>query len=507
LDRPEISERSLRLIWQHRQFDARALQATDGRPVVVDFPGIPNHDGGPDFLDARIRIGPTLYCGDVEVHLLAQDWTIHRHHLDPHYNSVILHVALSPSPAPSRTLAGRTLPLLILAPGDPGIQERMSAVSLPLHQYSSVPCAGKTIPPAVSMNWFAHLGMKRLELKVLAMETRLCQLIDEGSELEDTRGSEKQPGSPAAFSHFDSVREFRSARAWKQLLYEGILDGLGYSKNRVPFRALAGNLPLTIVEQFDLEQTPTIIALLFGAAGLLPAPGTILDEESRKYVRELRRLWRDLSPRVRIPLLHQAQWQFFRLRPLNFPSARLATLAFLLPRLFGEGAFRRLMSVFDDPAHSPLTRYRMLRAMFCFAPDTFWAHHLCFGISYNRRGIALGSSRVNDIIVNTLIPFALIYARVFSRRAIEHNAILLYRTIPPLQRNTITVEIERQFLQDGTELSSARLHQGALHLYHTYCRVLRCGECRIAAFCSTRDAGRTGRGTGGRPPDNKRGEP
>jgi hypothetical protein len=342
----------------------------------------------------------------------------------------------------------------------------------------------------MSINWLAHLGMKRLELKVRVMETRLRQLIDEGRERNNTRCSEKRPVYPVPLFHSDTLKEFRSARGWKQLLYEGILDGLGYSKNRAPFRALASNLRLSTVEEFGLDQTPTIMALLFGAAGLLPAPGTIREPESRRYVRQLRRIWRGLSPRVRIPLLHQAQWQFFRLRPLNFPSARLASLAFLLPRLFGEGKFRRLMGVFSDSALSPLARYKLVREFFRFVPDRYWAHHLYFEKSHNQRGIALGTSRINDIIINTLIPFALLYSKIFAQRAIEHNTILLYRTFPPLQRNTITVEIERRILEGGAELSSGHLHQGALHLYYNYCRVFRCGECRVAALCSTCDAGR-----------------
>lgn len=474
-------------MWQHRLFDTRTLQTTDGRPVVIDFPGIPNHDGGPDFLEARIRIGPTLYRGEVELHLDADDWTSHRHHLDPHYNSVILHVALTPSSTPSRTFARRILPLLILLPGAPGIPESTTTIPFPPHPIPAVPPAGTMVPPALSVNWLAQLGMKRLELKVWAMETRLCQLIEEESELKDIGYSQERPVSPEALLRSDAIKEFRSAGAWKQLLYEGILDGLGYSKNRVPFRALAGNLRLSIVEEFGLDQTPTIMALMFGAAGLLPAPGAIREPESRRYVRQLRRLWRELSPQVRIPLLHQAQWQFFRLRPINFPSARLASLAFLLPQLFGEGALRRLMHVFSDPVLSPVARHQLLREVFRFVPDSFWARHLYFEKSHNHRGIALGKSRINDIIINTLIPFALLYSRIFAQHAIENNTILLYRTFPPLQRNTITVEIERRILHGGAELSSGRLHQGALHLYHNYCRAVRCGECRIAGLCSACD--------------------
>jgi hypothetical protein len=334
--------------------------------------------------------------------------------------------------------------------------------------------------------------MERLASRTQILEDRLIQLIEEKRNHWGD-ASVRCPSMARELSipvHSHPVEVFRSPHPWKQLLYEAILDGLGYSKNRTPFRCLARNLPLSILEQFDLHNAPTMIALLFGAAGLLPPCAQIGDQESRRYVRALRRTWRDIQPPLHIPLLHEAQWTFFRLRPANFPTARLATLAFLLPQLFGTGSLNRLLDMFAGTTTHPRQRHQQLLDHFRFEPDSFWARHLHFGGPLHEKGIALGYSRTNDILINTLIPFILLYSRLFSRYDAEHNAILLYRTLPPLQLNTVTLEIKNRVLHCKTSLATACLHQGALQLYQQFCRIDRCGECRIGRQIHR---GRTGR--------------
>jgi len=119
---------------------------------------------------------------------------------------------------------------------------------------------------------------------------------------------------------------------------------------------------------------------------------------------------------------------------------------------------------------------------FHFKPDAFRARHFHFGKPLHGRGIALGCSRTNDIIINTLVPFILLYSRVFSRHDTEHNAILLYRTLPPLQLNEVTQKIENQVLHRRFSLSTAGLHQGALQLHQLFCQINRCGECHIGRY-------------------------
>lgn len=85
-------EEFLHFIWQFQYYDAAGLQTTDGQPVAVVQPGFWNRDAGPDFTQARIRIGDIDWHGHIEIHLKSSDWNNHQHQSDAAYDNVVLHV-------------------------------------------------------------------------------------------------------------------------------------------------------------------------------------------------------------------------------------------------------------------------------------------------------------------------------------------------------------------------------------------------------------------------------
>jgi len=112
-------EKLLQKIWLRGDFDRRRAVTLDGRRVTIVYPGRWNLLGGPDFRDARLRLGDTPeIVGDVELHLHAADWAAHKHAADPAYDRVVLHVVLFP-PAPdyvTHGAGGHTIPVLALLP-------------------------------------------------------------------------------------------------------------------------------------------------------------------------------------------------------------------------------------------------------------------------------------------------------------------------------------------------------------------------------------------------------
>ena len=58
-------------------------EADSSSAIEVLYPGEINLDGGPDFFNARLRIGSIVWAGNVEVHRKASEWLKHKHHLDP----------------------------------------------------------------------------------------------------------------------------------------------------------------------------------------------------------------------------------------------------------------------------------------------------------------------------------------------------------------------------------------------------------------------------------------
>ena len=86
-------EQLLHYCWKHRLFPLRQLTTTDNQVVEVIDVGLHNANSGPDFLNAKVKIGNTVWVGNVEIHVKSSDWYVHRHEQDAAYNNVILHVA------------------------------------------------------------------------------------------------------------------------------------------------------------------------------------------------------------------------------------------------------------------------------------------------------------------------------------------------------------------------------------------------------------------------------
>ena len=462
-----IPEKFLREVWQHRLFSSSALATSDGARVVVRFPGQSNPDGGPDFTGALIRIGGVLYRGDIEVHIRAGSWHAHRHGFAPHYNGVILHVVFSPARRcpPARTAAGRRIPLLVLSPYvDPFLYGRWSSGD---RRSRNASCGRdrRPLPRASVRRRINALGARRIARRVRSLGRRFRQILEE-------RAMERGECSPT-----EAIQE----SAWDQILYESVLEGMGYGGNRFPFLALARSVSLPLLRAHGLDDTVTMQALLFGAAGLLPSLSALRECESRSYVRRLRRRWRALQPLPGVSPLHEGDWKFFRLRPVNFPTARLAALCFLLPSLFARGAVKGMLGMLERPGATSREKRSALLAMFRISPDLFWSRHVHFRGRGRGLGIALGRTRVHEIIVNGIVPLLLLHARMEGDVCALRETRAFLRALPASEQNSVTRRVQ-SLLTGGKFPSCSPLEfQGMLHLYRLYCAKGRCARCPVTA--------------------------
>jgi hypothetical protein len=104
-------------IWFRGDYDTIRLFILSEKPVRVVNPGDWNRLGRPEFRSADPEIDGCRLTGDVEIHFRETDWKAHRHHLDPAYDNVALHVLLFSPPAgrePIRTSRGRAIETVIL---------------------------------------------------------------------------------------------------------------------------------------------------------------------------------------------------------------------------------------------------------------------------------------------------------------------------------------------------------------------------------------------------------
>lgn len=226
-------EKLLHYCWKHRIFPEGKLMTTDGRELEIADSGLHNSSSGPDFFNAKVRIGGELWAGNVEMHIAAKDWFAHKHDKDEAYNNVILHVVSQASSGRKAvTSNGCELPEFILnvpAHVRENYEELLSVDSYP-------PCY-KNIPNLTSLkihSWMASLQTERLMQKTTAVSEYLQQLDGD----------------------------------WEHAYFVSLARSFGFGSNTEALEQWAMTLPLKAVAHHrdDLLQ---VEALFLGHAGLI----------------------------------------------------------------------------------------------------------------------------------------------------------------------------------------------------------------------------------------------
>ena len=268
----QIPESLLAKLWKERAARANSLRAANGRRIKVIYPGREGTTAGPDFRDALFEEeGVGLVRGDVEVHVTEGGWRAHRHHEDPRYNGVVLHVVGKADETHSRLNGGGQAPVLSLGP-----------------LFSQQP---------------------------LGKEPGLWQLLEPHGYLQPvSRFEAANLLDQAGDSWFSEVSNGFSRLLHEeepeQLLYSALMESLGYSQNRQPFLDLAHRVPYSRLLKAALkapreERRQTIQEILLKAGGFQPAPSQASSSKS-------------------------LGWHLFRVRPHNHPRRRIMGFAGVL---------------------------------------------------------------------------------------------------------------------------------------------------------------------------------
>lgn len=411
-----MTERLLQYIWQFQYFNRSELQTTDGEEVVVILPGSLNKNQGPDFLNAKIKIGNTIFAGTIEVHCKASEWEKHQHHKDNNYRNVILHVVNEKDAS-----FDNHIPVLEL-------QSRISNIMLEQYEKlmaetSFVACAG-SIHTIKDITWFSW--KERLLAERLTRKAEKIQIL-----LEENRAH------------------------WEETFWWLLARSFGTKVNGDAFEALARSLPVTILSKHK-NSIHQLEALLLGQANLL---NRNFEEE---YPRLLQREYRflktkyDLKP-VDVPV------QFLRMRPGNFPTIRLAQLAMLISS--SSHLFSKILETENVE--------EVKKWLTCTAND-YWHYHYHFHLQSNFKKKALGSSMIDSIIINTIVPSLFAYG--LYHKSEPHKAKVL-RWLE--QISTENNSILSGFALLSVKSNSAYDSQALIELRNEYCTKKRCLECSV----------------------------
>ena len=320
-------EKLLHYVWKHRILPLKALMTTCGQPLEIIDPGIHNSNRGPDFFNAKIRVGEVLWAGNVEIHLRSTDWFRHGHHEDAAYNNTILHV-VNVADCEVETLDGKHPAQLQL-----DIPAQLITHYAELCQTDDYPRCHRMIPslsPMKAHGWMDALLVERLE-------ERSARVL---SRVKDTCGD------------------------WEHATFVTLSRNFGFGLNGDAFERWARRISLQEVGKMrdDLFQ---VEAFFLGTAGLIEY---LRPQRGDAEVERMEREYAFLANKFRLQEpMDASEWRYLRTRPQNFPHVRLLQLA----RLFHEGRARMsslieaadvdaLHAQFDIAGLSPASRNLLL---------------------------------------------------------------------------------------------------------------------------------------------------
>lgn len=437
-----MTERLLQFIWQFGYFNKNELAATSGEAVQIISPGQYNTNQGPDFSDAKIKIGKTTWAGTVELHLKTSDWKKHNHQNDRNYNNVILHVVWEndgirnsgnrpdsyrdvPINTPERSFV---VPVLEL-------QNRVSKILLSryeelMNSSAFIPCE-KTIHSVRDITWKSwkeRLLAERLLRKAKAVETYLQQ----------------------------------NNYHWEETFWWLLARNFGMKINADAFEAVARSVPVNILAKHK-NQIHQLEALLLGQAGLLNK------KSAEDYPKMLQREYQFHQSKYKLKEVH-IQPLFLRMRPGSFPTIRLAQLAMLVhdsAHLFSKikeaGSLKEVKKWFDVTAND------------------YWHYHYRFGETSAFKKKKLGVAMIDNIIINTVCPVLFAYGNYHDENKYKDKA-LKWLEQTTAENNSITKGFQKLGIvrkDSFGDNKNAFDSQALIELKNEYCTEKRCLDCSV----------------------------
>ena len=422
-------EQLLQYVWKHKILPLECLETTDGKALEIIDPGLHNRNAGPDFFNAKLRIGNTMWVGNVEIHEHSKDWFRHGHDSDPAYDNVVLHV-VEDVDCDVTNSRGEFIPqikLCVPVTVTLNYKELLNADAYP-------PCY--RIVPELSQltvhSWMAALQTERLERKTLDIARR----------------AERANGS------------------WEDAYFITLARNYGFGINGDAFEQWAYNVPLNQVAHHrdDIFQ---IEAIFLGQAGLLD-----IDAIPAKYQKEamndgyfnrLKNEYKYLAHKFSLTPMNRTMWKFLRLRPQNFPHIRISQLATLYhERKTSLSQLVECMNV-DE-----------MRRMLSTHVTEYWATHYTFGAESASNSKNMSPFSINLLMINTAIPMLFAYGRHTCDDTLCDRAFDMLEQLKAEDNHII-----RMWKECGLKVATAGDSQALIQLKNEYCDRKDCLRCRF----------------------------
>lgn len=417
-----LPEDFLHYLWKFRLFDQRNLRTTSGEPIEIVNVGLQNAHAGPDFQTSLIQVGDTLWAGNVEIHLRSSDWERHKHQTDRSYDNVILHVVGQHDQEVFRT-DGSMIPVLSL---DKLIPQKITKAYLNLVECMDwIPC-GRQISKLDSFyirSWLYRVAIERLEQKAESIK--------------------------------ELLNEFKGS--WDDAFYIYLAANFGFKTNSTPFEMLARSLPQHLLGRYK-DRPLQIEALIFGQAGFLD------HRHKDKYPQSLKKEYDFLKKKHSLKSMDNYVWKHMRMRPVNFPTTRLAQFAALV--IQSNHLFSKILA--EQEVKSIINMFHGLSV------NEYWHNHYRFDAATTGPCPGLGEQSITNILINTVAVFLMAFGKETGSPDHINRSITLLEKLPS-ETNAIT----ERFKEIRIRADSAFFSQSLIQLKKAYCDEKKCLSCGV----------------------------
>jgi hypothetical protein len=432
------TEMEIQALW-FEQFYRPSLTTQDGQTIEIIQPGDWNHGSGPDFFQAAIRLpNGEIKTGAVELHLQAIDWQRHHHDVDPAYEETLLHVVWSKSAKTYFPATKNFRSVLQLY-----LSDQLIAPWEILRPHLAIPSSA---PRPIARSGLCHVRLSQFppgNILSILREAGLHRLQKKSERLQ---------------LHIQRA-------GFKQMLWEAIAEGLGYSQNKIPFRFVARRLPYSVLTKIKKEHR---LAFLFGVAGFLPDRSLKkFSAAARKWIRPQWEAWWKARHLFSHAIFDRSYWKLTGIRPWNRPERRLAALGHLLPKITSlEIAIQE-----KNP--------KKFAALLSKISDPFWNKHASLsGETLAKEHRLIGEQRIHDLLINIFWPLVFHEDRSAAERGLAAMTAAENKNAEIARQRLISN------LPSDPSIRNALVQQGLLQVYHDYCMHDQsgCKECRLTTI-------------------------
>jgi hypothetical protein len=415
-----MKEEFLHFIWKNKLYQSDSLFTDEGELLQIVHQGRHNTNAGPDFFDARIRIGETLWAGNIEIHQKASDWNKHGHQNDPAYRNTILHVVAINDIQVFNDL-GSGVPVLLMK--WPKWIEDNYEMLIKSHDWIGCASLLYQVDPFRIKFFLNGIVIERLKQKIETISNILAETKED----------------------------------WGETFYCMLARSFGLKENALPFEMVARSLPQAVLARHH-DSLFQIEALLFGQAGLLGEE--LFGDE---YYLELRKEYRFLVIKYGLKSIAGHLWKFMRMHPGNFPTIRLAQFAALIYR--SRGLFTAVIEA---------NNLEDLKQLFTVSASDYWDNHYSFNKPSVNRKKVFGDQIFRLIVINVVVPFYFLYGESQNKLILKDKALDILEQMPAEDNSSINL-----WARAGIEAANALESQALLQLQHNYCEPRKCLDCTI----------------------------